>query len=140
MANGPCGTVNTWLPIVQPPVTRGRWPCDRWFFILDYGRHRVALAPAPSHNFGSHDFGRQLDCGEFGRGLYCCQAIHATPVRDNAAPLRIPRVPVAETDANPLDARLPFGAAQPKASTPASPIAVHHQPERFAAYGALAHH
>ncbi|EPQ46102.1 hypothetical protein MPS_5446 [Mycobacterium pseudoshottsii JCM 15466] len=54
--------------------------------------------------------------------------------------MRIPRVPVAETDANPLDARLPFGAAQPKASTPASPIAVHHQPERFAAYGALAHH
>lgn len=62
------------------------------------------------------------------------------PCGTTAAHVRLPRVPVAETDANPLDARLPFGAAQPKASTPASPIAVHHQPERFAAYGALAHH
>ncbi|BBA89744.1 hypothetical protein MPSD_43920 [Mycobacterium pseudoshottsii JCM 15466] len=62
------------------------------------------------------------------------------PCGTTPAHVRIPRVPVAETDANPLDARLPFGAAQPKASTPASPIAVHHQPERFAAYGALAHH
>ncbi|ULL11874.1 hypothetical protein CKW46_23755 [Mycobacterium liflandii] len=121
-------------------MTRGRGPCDRWFFILDYGRHRVALAPAPSHNFGSHDFGKQLDCGEFGRAYTAVKQFMQLPCGTTPAHVRIPRVPVAETDANPLDARLPFGAAQPKASTPASPIAVHHQPERFAAYGALAHH
>ncbi|CDM78207.1 conserved hypothetical protein [Mycobacterium marinum E11] len=86
MANGPCGTVNTWLPIVQPPVTRGRGPCDRRFFTLDDGRHRVALAPAPSHNFGSHDFGEQPDCDKLGREFYYRQATHATPMRDNGCP------------------------------------------------------